>query len=121
MGSAPVHKLLWKNSIPLIFSLLAHNLYNFVDSVFVSYVSEAALTALSIAALAEKYAELAVCPESGTIFISHSDCREDAEALASLLAERHKVRVALITSIGTVIGAHTGPGTIALFFVGKER
>lgn len=75
----------------------------------------------SIAALAEKYAELAVCPESGTIFISHSDCREDAEALASLLAERYEVRVALITSIGTVIGAHTGPGTIALFFVGKER
>ncbi len=50
MGYIPVHKLLWKNSIPLIFSLLAHNLYNFVDSVFVSYVSEAALTALSIAA-----------------------------------------------------------------------
>lgn len=50
MGSAPIPKLLWKNSIPLIFSLLAHSLYNFVDSVFVSHVSEAALTALSLAA-----------------------------------------------------------------------
>lgn len=50
MGTVPIPKLLWNNSIPLIFSLLAHNLYNFVDSVFVSHVSEAALTALSMAA-----------------------------------------------------------------------
>ncbi len=50
MGTVPVPKLLWKNSLPLIFSLLAHSLYNFVDSVFVSHVSEAALTALSMAA-----------------------------------------------------------------------
>lgn len=50
MGVVPIPKLLWDNSIPLIFSLLAHSLYNFVDSVFVSYVSEAALTALSMAA-----------------------------------------------------------------------
>ena len=72
-------------------------------------------------ALAEKYAEFAVRPESGTVFISHSDCREDANMLANLLHERHKVHVELITDIGTVIGAHTGPGTVALFFVGKER
>ena len=50
MGETPIAKLLWNNSIPLIFSLLAHSLYNFVDSIFVSYVSEAALTALSMAA-----------------------------------------------------------------------
>lgn len=50
MGTVPVPRLLWNNSIPLIFSLLAHSLYNFVDSVFVSHVSEAALTALSMAA-----------------------------------------------------------------------
>lgn len=50
MGTLPIPRLLWNNSIPLIFSLLAHSLYNFVDSVFVSYVSEAALTALSMAA-----------------------------------------------------------------------
>lgn len=50
MGVEPIPRLLWHNSIPLIFSLLAHSLYNFVDSVFVSYVSEAALTALSMAA-----------------------------------------------------------------------
>jgi len=50
MGSAPIARLLWKNSIPLMLSLLAHALYNFVDSVFVSHVSEKALTALSMAA-----------------------------------------------------------------------
>lgn len=50
MGTVPIPRLLWNNSIPLIFSLLAHNLYNFVDSMFVSHVSEAALTALSMAA-----------------------------------------------------------------------
>lgn len=50
MGTAPVAQLLWRNSIPLIFSLLAHNLFNFVDSVFVSHVSEASLTALTMAA-----------------------------------------------------------------------
>ena len=75
----------------------------------------------SLAALAEKYAELAAEPADGTVFISHSDCEEDAKALGSLLQEQHKVRVQLITDIGTVIGAHTGPGTVALFFVGKER
>lgn len=75
----------------------------------------------SLAALAEKYAELAAEPADGTVFISHSDCEEDAKTLASLLQEQHKVRVQLITDIGTVIGAHTGPGTVALFFVGKER
>ena len=50
MGITPIPRLILKNSIPLIFSLLAHSLYNFVDSIFVSHVSEASLTALSIAA-----------------------------------------------------------------------
>ena len=75
----------------------------------------------SLAALAEKYAELAAQPESGTVFISHSSCVEDANALASLLHEQHGVSVQLITDIGPVIGAHTGPGTVALFFVARER
>lgn len=75
----------------------------------------------ALAALAEKYAELAVQPESGTVFISHSDCADDANTLAGFLRERHGVEVRLITDIGPVIGAHTGPGTVALFFVGRER
>ncbi len=75
----------------------------------------------SIKALADKYTELASTPSEGTIFISHADSESDAFALANIIKEQHKVNIELITDIGPVIGAHAGPGTIALFFVGKER
>lgn len=60
---------------------------------------------------------------SGKCFISQSACMEDAEAVAALVEQNFpqlngKVQ---INSIGTVIGAHTGPGTVALFFWGDER
>ena len=60
---------------------------------------------------------------SGKCFISHSACYEDARALADLIEEyfpklNGKV---LINNIGTTIGSHTGPGTVALFFWGDER
>ncbi len=59
----------------------------------------------------------------GKCYISNSACLEDAEAVARLVEERFprlngKV---LINSIGTTIGAHTGPGTVALFFWGAKR
>ena len=75
----------------------------------------------AIAALADKYGELALTPSEGTVFISHADCEEDAVTLAGILQERYGIAVQLTTYIGTVIGAHTGPGTMALFFLGKER
>ena len=56
-------------------------------------------------------------------FISQSACYEDARAVADLIEQRFpklKGKV-LINSIGTTIGSHTGPGTVALFFWGKER
>lgn len=56
-----------------------------------------------------------------TVFISHADCKEDAEMLASMIKEKCGVEVSLITSVGAVIGAHSGPGTLAIFFVGEER
>jgi len=55
------------------------------------------------------------------IFISHGDCIEDAEMLRDILKEKYGREVMLITYIGSVIGAHSGPGTLALFFLGKER
>ena len=60
---------------------------------------------------------------SGKCYISQSACYEDARAVADLIEERFpklngKV---LINNIGTTIGSHTGPGTVALFFWGKER
>lgn len=56
-------------------------------------------------------------------FISHSDCYEDALAVAELIKQKfpNLNGEPLINSIGTTIGSHTGPGTVALFFFGKER
>ena len=67
------------------------------------------------------YKELAKTPAEGHVFISHADALEDAELLADMLFEQNGVKVELITDIGAVIGAHAGPGTIALFFTGKAR
>jgi len=60
---------------------------------------------------------------AGKCFLSHSDCLEDAQAVAALVEEafpRLQGKV-LINNIGTTIGSHTGPGTVALFFWGDER
>lgn len=75
----------------------------------------------SIEALANKYFELAKTPAEGTIFISCADCVPDAQLLADMIKEKGGAETELITDVGTVIGAHSGPGTLALFFVGKER
>ncbi len=72
-------------------------------------------------ALCDKYGELAEDKQGGTVFISHADCESEAKTVADMLREDFGVEVKLITDIGTVIGAHAGPGTIALFFVGKEK
>ena len=60
---------------------------------------------------------------NGKCYISQSACYEDAKAVADLVEERlpNLNGKVLINSIGTTIGAHTGPGTVALFFWGKER
>lgn len=60
---------------------------------------------------------------SGKCFISNSACIDDAKALADMLEEHFpalKGKI-IINSVGTVIGSHTGPGTVALFFFGDER
>ncbi len=75
----------------------------------------------SLVAMADKYSELALDKSGGTVFISHGDCKEDAEKLAAILHERHDVSVDQIVFVGPVIGAHSGPGTLALFFLGKHR
>ena len=75
----------------------------------------------SLIALAAKYGETALDPAGGTVFISQADCRDEAEFLSNELKKRYGVQVKLITDIGPVIGAHSGPGTMALFFVGSKR
>ena len=60
---------------------------------------------------------------NGKCYISMSACMEDAREVARLVEERfpHLNGRVLINNIGTTIGAHTGPGTVALFFFGDER
>ena len=59
---------------------------------------------------------------SGRVFISQSACRDDAKAVADLIGERFANVTDIETFyIGTTIGSHTGPGTVALFFWGTER
>lgn len=55
------------------------------------------------------------------VFISHGDALEDAEYVRDLIKERFGFRNFLINHIGPTIGAHSGPGTIALFFMGESR
>ncbi len=75
----------------------------------------------SLTALVDKMAELAVEPQGQVAFISHGDCLEDAKAVEQMLKQRLGVKKVIISYVGPVIGAHTGPGVVALFFLGKER
>jgi DegV family protein with EDD domain len=62
-------------------------------------------------------------PKSGqVVFISHSDCREDAEYLAQLVREgMPQIAGIEFFTLGMIIGAHAGPGTVAIFFMGDSR
>lgn len=75
----------------------------------------------SIEALAKKAIELGEGYDNSTMFISHGDCLEDAQYLELILKERCGVKEVVISYVGAVIGSHSGPGTVALFFLGKNR
>ena len=75
----------------------------------------------SIRALADGAGKLGIDLENQVIFISHGDCLDDAEYLANIMRERYHVKDVVISYVGPVIGAHSGPGTVALFFLGTER
>ncbi len=59
--------------------------------------------------------------KEGSVFISHGDCVEDAQYVAKLVEEKTGRKVSLINTIGATIGTHSGPGTVALFFMGDNR
>ena len=84
-------------------------------------VSKARGRKAALKALADKYTELAENPKDSIIFISHADCIEDVKILEDMVKEEHGIGFAHIADIGPVIGSHAGPGTIAIFFIGKER
>lgn len=55
------------------------------------------------------------------VFITHGDCIEDAEYVAAKIKERFGVKEVVINYVDPVIGAHSGPGTMALFFLADKR
>ena len=75
----------------------------------------------AIEALAAKAGELGLPGENDTMFICHGDCLEDAKYLESIVKEKYGVKEVLIGYTGAVIGSHSGPGTLALFFLGEHR
>lgn len=84
-------------------------------------MSKARGRAAALSALVDRMAETAIDPASQTIFISHGDCLEDAQKVADMARERLGVKDVVINNVGPVIGAHTGPGVMALFFLGEKR
>jgi len=77
--------------------------------------------AASLKALVDKMEETSIDPGSQTPFISHGDCLDDAQKVADDIKARFGVKEVIINNVGPVIGAHTGAGVVALFFVGTER
>ena len=75
----------------------------------------------SLKALADQAERLGVDLGIQTVFISHGDCLADANYLADIMRARFQVKDVVISYVGPVIGAHSGPGTVALFFLGRER
>ena len=84
-------------------------------------VSKARGRKASVDELFENAKRTAIEPEKQTMFISHGDCLTDAEYLADRLKKELGVPEVIIGYVGPVIGAHAGPGVLALFFFGTER
>lgn len=75
----------------------------------------------SVDMLFDKAKELALPGKNPVMFICHGDCIEDAKYLESRVKEELGVQEVLIGYTGAVIGSHSGPGTLALFFLGEHR
>ena len=74
----------------------------------------------SLRAIAEQYREYVVDAANQTVGIAHADCIEDANTLAELISEIAPPKDILTVMYEPVTGSHVGPGTLALFFVGKK-
>ncbi len=94
---------------------------NMDDTGHLSPVSKVRGRKKSIKALADLAAGRILRPQEQIIGISHGDCLDDAQQLAALIQEKVTVKEVFISQVGPVIGAHSGPGTLALFFYGSDR
>ncbi len=75
----------------------------------------------SLQLMCDKMIANAVEPEKQTMIINHADCPDDAQWMADYIGARVKVGKLLVLPMGPIIGAHVGPGCIALFYTGRSR
>ena len=75
----------------------------------------------SLAALVDKMTELQTLGKDDPIFLSHGDCQADVDYVIGLLKSRFGTRTVFLNMIGSVIGTHSGAGTVAIFFKGRHR
>ncbi len=75
----------------------------------------------ALKALVDRMEQTAIDLRDQTVFISHGDCLEDAQLVAQLVKDRFGVKDVYMNYVGPVVGAHAGPGVLALFYVGVER
>ena len=71
--------------------------------------------------IAKKLPELGEGFDNETVFIGHGDCPEDAAALERIVKEKYGVKNVVTGYVGPVIGAHTGPGVLVVFFMGRDK
>ena len=75
----------------------------------------------ALKALAQKLADTAINPAEQNVFICHGDCYDDAKFVADYIRERSAEKDIIINYVGPVIGSHTGPGVVSVFFLGTVR
>ncbi len=75
----------------------------------------------SLKHLVDEVEKRIIVEENDVIFISHGDCLEEALEFKEMLQEKFGITNFMINDIGSVIGAHTGPDAMTVFFVGKEK
>ena len=75
----------------------------------------------SLKKLVEKMNDYIIEPEAQMICISHGNCTEEAEEVKQMILEALPVKDVMINYIGATIGAHAGPGTVSVFFMGHPR
>ena len=75
----------------------------------------------SLESMVELVGERITNPKEQTIFISHGDCEAEAREVGQMMIDKFQVKEIIYGTVGPVIGAHSGPGTIAIFFLGSHR
>lgn len=75
----------------------------------------------SIQALLKRMGEIIIKPAEQIIYVIHGDCEEEAKAIAKEIKTRFKPKSIVLNYVDQVIGAHSGPGTLAIFFLASER